>query len=162
MHRCIPGHTDLRLSFVEHVGGGFFQVLLLRLRRVIDVDRVGGILTQVHTVDGASFSFQLTTQQQQCLISYLLSHINVWLQLCLHLELDSVQTSIMRHISILMTFHEAEELRRSSNRAQTYAEMGHLTSSTEAAEIFLNFSQACQNKMFSALTSEFKKAYRGR
>lgn len=36
-----------------------------------------------------------------------------------------------------------------------------LTSSTEAAEIFLNFSQACQNKMFSSLTSDFKKAYRG-
>lgn len=38
--------------------------------------------------------------------------------------------------------------------------MGHLTSSTEAAGIFLNFSQACQNKMFSALTSDFKKACR--
>lgn len=36
-----------------------------------------------------------------------------------------------------------------------------LTSSTEAAGIFLNFSQACQNKMFSSLTSDFKKAYRG-
>lgn len=32
------------------------------------------------------------------------------------------------------------------------------TLSMEAAGIFLNFSQSCQNKMFSALTSDFKKA----
>lgn len=40
--------------------------------------------------------------------------------------------------------------------------MGHFTSSTDAAGICLNFSQACQNKMFSALTSDFKKACRER
>lgn len=77
MHQCIMGQTDLRLSLVEHVGGGFLQVLLLCLSRVINVDRVGGILRQVRTVDGASFSFQLTTQQQQRFICYLLSDMNV-------------------------------------------------------------------------------------
>lgn len=77
MHQCIIGHTDLHLSFVEHVRGGVLQVLLLCLSRIINVDRVGGILRQVHAVDGASFSFQLTTQQQQCFICYLLSEMNV-------------------------------------------------------------------------------------
>lgn len=91
MHRCTVKHTDLRLSFVEHVRGGLPQVRLLCLSCVINVDRVGGILRQVHTVDGASFSFQLTAQQKQCFIRYLLSGMNVWLQLCLHLELDCAQ-----------------------------------------------------------------------
>lgn len=35
----------------------------------------------------------------------------------------------------------------------------HQTLSKEVAGIFLNFSQSCQNKMFSALTSDFKKAF---
>lgn len=38
----------------------------------------------------------------------------------------------------------------------------HHTSSTEPAGIFLNFSQACQNKMFSALTSDLRKVCRER
>lgn len=70
MHQCTVVHADLRLSFVEHVRGGFLQVRLLRLSRVINVDRVGGLLRQVHAVDGASFSFQLPAQQQQCFICY--------------------------------------------------------------------------------------------
>lgn len=78
MHQCIMGRTDLRLSFVKHVRGGFLQVLLLCLSRVINVDRVGSILGQVHAEDGTSFSFQLITQQQQWFICYLLFDANVW------------------------------------------------------------------------------------
>lgn len=65
MHWCIVGHTDLCLSFVEHVRGGLLQVFLLRLSRVINVDRVGGILRQVHIVDRASFCLQLENHNKQ-------------------------------------------------------------------------------------------------
>ena len=54
--------TDLFLSPAEHLRCGLFQVLLLHLHRVIDVDRVGGALRQVDVIDGAGVCLQLRTQ----------------------------------------------------------------------------------------------------
>lgn len=72
-------HTDLCLSFVEHVSGGVLQVFRLRLSRVINVDRVGGILRQVHIVDGASFCLQLENPNRQvCLVAALFT-FGTWL-----------------------------------------------------------------------------------
>ena len=64
--------TDLCLSLVEHVGRGLFQVLLLRLGGVVDVDAVRSAVRQVAVVDGASCYFQLGTQQ---LVSELMTHL---------------------------------------------------------------------------------------
>lgn len=51
----------LSLSLVEHVGRRPLQVLLLRLGRVVNVDRVGGAVRQVAAVDGARSCLELKT-----------------------------------------------------------------------------------------------------